>query len=82
MLQYNNMRRDMILTNKTFYGLLVIAGLAFSTAAGAAPTISSPYVSQGEAAAEVKTEYKFDDDDGDDDSWGVEVEAGYGITSF
>lgn len=56
---------------------LLLLGAGF---AHAAPTISSPYVSEGETTLKLKSEYKVDDDSHDE--WGLEFEAAYGLTSF
>ena len=67
----------MILKNKAFACALMVSVFGFTTAAFAAPTITSPYVSEGEAEVEVKGEYNFNEGD---DSWGTEVSASYGLT--
>lgn len=72
----------MILLNKVIGLPIVLALVMFPVAAFAAPTITSPYVSEGEAAVEFKGGYEFGDDDADDDSWETEASVSYGVTSF
>lgn len=66
--------------NKWFYVVFMASTLTFGASANAAPTVSSPYVSEGATTLKLKSEYKVDDDS--DDEWGLEFEAAYGVTSF
>jgi len=45
-------------------------------------TIYNPYVHKGEAALELKSGYKINEEDSDEDSLAGEMTAGYGISSF
>lgn len=70
----------MILKNKNILAISFLSILAIGNQAQAFPYIHSPYVEKGETVVELKTEFKADD--AADDSWGTELEAGYGVTDF
>lgn len=70
----------MILKNKLLLSTVISLIIGFAGAAHAAPTVTSPYVSKGETAMELKGEYNIDDNE--NDSWGTEISIGHGVTSF
>lgn len=60
----------------TLFGFVV---LCTSTSAFATKTVTSPYVSKGEAALEWKGGYDIDDGD---DEWATEASGSYGVTDW
>lgn len=73
------MQKNVVLTGCALFGVaLVFAGHAH---AHGVPVTHSPYVHEGEAKLEVKSAYNVNAHD-NEDSWGGEIMAGYGITSF
>lgn len=69
--------------NKTLLSVSTLALVGFSSAAYAShagKTITSPYVEQGAIEMEAKGGYILNGDE--EDSWGSEITAGYGVTSF
>lgn len=66
---------------KLFFFLTAIFYTSSAFAHGVS-TIYSPYVHEGEAAVELKSSYKINEDDSNQDGFVAESTVGYGVTSF